>query len=151
MIKLDKNRKYADLLEMEMYPKKPPFQALFNNMSPMEYFAIGSLLKYEQINPGEHITVNGLATLTGMLVAQVSRTLKQLEMRGLLKRVTDENCRRNTFVVISDLGRKLFNENTEAVMNYAEKVLSDFTDDEIEMMISFKKRLFKAVEQEEVK
>lgn len=148
---MDKHRRYADLIEMELYPKKPPFQVLFNNMSPLEYFAIGCLLKYEEVNPGEHITVNGLASSTGMLVAQVSRTLKHLEMRGLLKRVTDENCRRNTLVLISDLGRKLFDENTKSVMNYAQKILSGFTDEEIEMMISFKKRLFKAVEQEEIK
>ena len=143
---MTKSEKFFELVKMEMYPKKLPFNSVLTEMSPMEFCAIGTFVEFEKQNSGRHITVNELSQESGMSVPLVSRTLKNLESRGLIKRITDENCRRNTLVVISEKGNKLFEQNTKVIMNYLEKVLDYFTDSEIEMLISLKKKSTDAME-----
>lgn len=138
--------KYSELVKMELYPKRIPVNTILSEMSPMEFCAIGAFLEFEKQNPGKHITVNRLAQETGMSVPLVSRTLKNLESRELIKRVTDESCRRNTFVLISEKGNQLFGKNAAVIKQYIDRVLSFFTESEIEMLIHLKKKALSAME-----
>lgn len=143
---MTRTEQYTELIKMEIYPKKLPFNSILSEMSSMEFCMIGAFLEFEKHNNGKHITVNELAAESGMSVPLVSRTLKNLESRELIKRVTDENCRRNTLVIISEKGNELFEKNSEVLTKYINKVLDYFTDDEIGTLFSLKKKTLNAME-----
>ena len=143
---MTREEKYSELVKMELYPKKVPINNILTEMSPMEFCAIGAFLDFEKNNDGSHITVNRLAKDMNMSMPLASRTLKNLETRGLIKRVTDESCRRNTFIIISDKGSTLFEKNAKVIKTYIDKVLNNFTDEEIETLISIKKKMMASME-----
>ena len=78
----------------------------------------------------------------------VSRSLRRLEERGLIKRVCNEECRRNTFVVISDIGRELFEENRKKMEYLVDKLIDEFSIDEIEAAILFGKKVSAIMDRE---
>lgn len=143
---MTRQEKYSELIKMELYPRKMPVHNILKEMSPMEFCAIGAFLEFENKNDGNHITVNRLAKDMGMSMPLTSRMLKNLETRSLIKRVTDEQCRRNTLIIISEKGNELFQKNSEVVMKYIDKVLSVFTNEEIETLISIKKKMITSME-----
>lgn len=132
---------YIRFITKELVPRKLGISAVLKGMSPMEYGLVCSFLKYEE-NTGEHMTVTNLAREMDMSVPQMSRMLKNLEERELISRVTDTNCRRNTFVVISEKGKALHEENTE---RFVTGVLSNFTSDELVRMMQIEKKFFDTV------
>lgn len=143
---MTRSEKYTKLIKMELYPKKVPINNLLTEMSPMEFCAIGAFLNFENENNGKHITVNQLAKDMNMSMPLASRMLKNLESKELIRRVTDESCRRNTFVVISEKGKEIFDKNSTVVMKYIDKVLSVFSDSEIEMLVSMKTKLITSMD-----
>ena len=99
---LDKEQLHREIIQNLVSPRKIPMTVLLSEISANEFILIASLLAYEKQN-GTHITVNELATSMDVSLPAVSRSLRHLEERGLLKRVCNEECRRSTFVVISDI------------------------------------------------
>ena len=114
---MDKNKLKDHILNKFIYSKKKPVSALLADMSPPEFILISTFTEYEK-NNGRHITINELATELNISLPAVSRTLKHLEERQLIKRVTNEDCRRITFVVISEKGKKLFEKNRKRLKPY---------------------------------
>lgn len=143
---MTRQEKYSELVKMELYPRKMPVHNILKEMSPMEFCAIGAFLEFENKNGGNHITVNRLAKDMGMSMPLTSRMLKNLETRGLIKRVTDEQCRRNTLIIISEKGNELFENNSKVVMKYIDKVLDNFSDEELETLISIKKKMMASMQ-----
>ena len=135
---------YIRFITKELVPRKLGISAVLKGMSPMEYGLVCSFLKYEE-NTGEHMTVTNLAKEMNMSVPQMSRMLKNLEERELISRVTDTNCRRNTFVVISEKGKALHEENTERFERFVTGVLSHFTSNELVHMMQIEKKFFDTV------
>jgi len=147
VIFLTRKEKYTELIKMGLiYPKKVPINHLLTEMSPMEFCAIGSFLSFEEENDGKHITVNRLAKDMQISMPLASRMLKNLESKELIRRVTDESCRRNTFVLISDKGKEIFKKNSKVVMQYIDKVLSVFSDSEIETIISMQNKMIASMD-----
>ncbi len=144
---LEAANEYIQFISKEFMSKKLNISAILEGMSPMEYGLACSFLKYEK-DEGEHVTVSVLAKEMEISVSQVSRMLKNMEERGLISRVTDEACRRNTFVVISDKGRELHEKNRKNFSYFAKKVLEKFSQDEIQHMMNMQKRFFDAVQTE---
>ena len=139
--KMNKEILQKQILQELIYPKKIPLTAVFADMSPAEFILIASFTAYEKENNGRHITVNELANTINVSVPAVSRTLKNLEERGLIQRVTNQDCRRNTFVIINEKGKKLFESNKEKITYLLDKVMNTFTVDEITSAIKFHNKL----------
>lgn len=145
---MNKEQIRKEVIRHVLYPKKLPLSLLFDDLSVGEFMLIGSFLAYEADNDGKHITVNELASNLDVTVPAVSRHLRKLEERGLINRVTDENCRRNTFVVISENGKKLFKENKERVYTLLDKVMQKFSTEEITFAINFHRDLQSVLDNE---
>lgn len=138
---MSKAEKYERILKLVLYPRKFPPTLPFSDISSAEFILISTFLTYEEKNNGEHITVNKLAAQINMSVPQVSRMLKTLEERELVKRETSKDCRRNTLVMIGDKGKKLFEENRKIVKYFLDKVLDALTDEEFEFLISTNQKI----------
>lgn len=139
---ISRNKKYTELAYMILRSGKRRNPALLlSELSPAEFALLDTTLKYEEENNGRHITVNEISTDMGVSVPAVSRSLKSLEVRGIVSRVTDKNCRRNTFVIITEDGRNVFDKNMEVLGRFIKKVITSFTDEEIEQMTRFSKKI----------
>ena len=145
---MQNSKMYEDIVNYMLYPTKIPASVFFSDVSRGEYMLIGAFLKYEKDHGGEHITVNDLASELKVAVPAVSRTLKNLESRGLITRQTDKDCRRNTLVLISEKGMQLFRENEKQLRKFIDKIISVFTHEEIDQLIRFHNRIENVMEEE---
>lgn len=136
-----KNQSYTELFKIAHVINKIPITKLLENISMGEFMAIGALKKFEQTNNGKNITVAVLADSLHVSVPAISRMLKNLEEKNLVKRVTDKACRRNTYVIITKDGISLHNQNAKILHSYIEKVLSHFDDEEIQNILTIHKKL----------
>ena len=129
-----------EFMQNMLHPRKLPFTVIMEDLSGSEFMLMASFLTYEKEN-GRHITVNELASIVGVTLPAVSRSLKRLEERKLIKRETNEECRRNTFVKILPKGQELFEKNKERFEYMLDRVLNVLPLEEIEMMISIHKKI----------
>lgn len=148
VVTLDREYKYIKFIEKRLLPRKFPFIEIFTDISPMEFGLICSFMKFETENDGEHMTVSHIAQDMNCSVPQISRMLKNLEERALISRITDESCRRNTFVVISEKGRELFLKNMQNIRSFVCSVFKKFSDSEMEQMMQLEEKLFTIMESE---
>ena len=78
----------------------------------------------------------------------VSRTLKNLETKGYIERTVDKEDRRNTFVMVTEAGKKAFDETMEILEDFADSVFGTMGEEKINQMNDFFKKLFEAAEEE---
>ena len=140
--------KFEDIVEYVLYPKKIPASILFNDISTGEFILIAAFLKYEERHNGKHITVNELANELDVSIPAVSRTLKNLETRGLINRETDKDCRRNTLVIITEDGMQLFKQNEDRIRYLTSRILEQFTEEEIDLLLNLRKKVEQTMEKE---
>ena len=145
---MNKEQLRKEILQKLIYPKKIPLSVVLNELSPAEFTLIASFKSYEKSNEGKHITVNELASNINISVPAVSKTLKKLEDRGLIQRITNKECRRNTFVVISEKGEDLYRYNKEKITLVLDKLMSSFSIEEIQAAISFYQKLENIINKE---
>lgn len=144
------SKEISDFIELFMLRKRPSIALLFDAISPSEFFILATVDKHEKDNQGAHITVNKLASVLGVSVPAVSRSLKNLEKRSLLNRVTDTDCRRNTMVILEPAGVEMMEKSREVLYKFAEKVMNRFTKEELNTLVEYQ-RLAHATFEEEIK
>ncbi len=144
---MDKDYYRKEIIQRLIYPRKLPFTVFLEQLSGGEFMLMASFLTYEK-ETGKHITVNELASRMEVTVPAVSRSLKRLEERGLIKRIIGEECKRNTFVTISDKGKELFDINREAIEFMVDKLIAVLTVEEIEASINFSNKVASVLESE---
>ena len=137
---MNKEQLHKEIIRNLIYPRKLPFSVFLEELSGSEFMLMAAFLAYEQ-DTGNPITVNELATQMDVTVPAVSRTLRRLEERGLIKRVCDEECRRNTHIKILSRGQELFDINRKAIEYLVDKLLDNLSTEEIEKTIEFNKKL----------
>lgn len=135
-------------MEYILHPKKIPAAVLFNDISCGEFILIAAFLKYEEQHNNKHITVNELAGVLNVSIPAVSRMLKNLEARNMIVRETDKDCRRNTLVIITENGMKLYKENEAKIRRLASKMLEQFTEQEFDLMFNLSKKIEQTLERE---
>ena len=133
-------QKIDEIIEYMLHPKKLPASVILKDISCGEFILIAAFLKYEEHHQGKRITVNELACELDVSIPAVSRMLKNLETRNLVQRETDKDCRRNTLVNITDDGLSLFKDNENRIRNLVTKILEQFTEEEINMMLNLSKK-----------
>ena len=73
-----------------------------------------TLVTIEQIE-AEKVNVNKIAESLKVSMPAVSKTLKNLESKKLIKRKIDVFCRRNTFVELTAKGKKVLEKNIKQI------------------------------------
>ena len=144
---MEKEKIRQEILHNLLYPRKLHLSLLLSEISLSEFMLIALLLNYRKEH-GRDIMVNELAQGLGINLSGVSRSLRRLEERGLIKRVCDETCRRNTFVIISENGLELYNANKKAIENMVDKLLDELNVEEIVQSIEFNKKVSAIVNRE---
>ena len=144
---MDKNQLRDEIIQNLIYPRKLPYAVFLEEISMAEFMLMASVITYEN-DTGTHAVVNELASRLEVTVPAVSRSLKKLEEKGLVKRICNEECRRNTFVKILPKGKELFEYNRNTVEYMVDKLVSSLTPEEIEASIQFNKKVATIMDKE---
>ena len=93
---------------------------------------------------GENISVAEAARLIGVSVPFISKTLKSLEEKGLIERVSDKNDRRSVRVSVTESGREIIDNFFNSLFSLLDRATGGFTKEQIETMIDFLGRFVSA-------
>lgn len=83
---------------------------------------------------GEYITAAQAAKKLGVSAPSVSRTLKNLEEKGLIERGFDKNDRRSVRIIVTKAGEDKVNAILSRVFKTMTVVLREFSDNELGQM-----------------
>lgn len=103
-------------------------------------FDEGIILQNVHYNPGT--TQDQIAENLILDAAAVARSLKVLEQKGLVSRVTDEKNQRRKLVTISPAGAELVNHMNSAMGAWDEAVFSDYDNAELIRVVNGMKSLY---------
>lgn len=94
---------------------------------------------------GINITVAGAASAMNVSASSISRTLKALSSRGLIKREYDEHDRRSVRIAVTEEGETVFCEFLTFVCSVMDEAMREFTREELTQMIDLHGRLTQAI------
>lgn len=98
-----------------------------------EIMLLFAALDYAADN-GENITVAQAAKRLDISVPAVSRTLRALSEKGLIKRDFDKKDRRSVRIIVMPAGEKKLQMFIRFACSVLNKAFGDFSDEEIELM-----------------
>lgn len=107
-------------------------------LSRMEFYTLSVLLHQEENRP---MRVSGLSEALQSAKPGVSRTLGNLERRGLIRRTADPADRRSTQVALTPEGRQLFRQTAAEVSAYTGRVLERMGREEMDQLLGLLDRL----------
>ena len=95
------------------------------------------------VDIGENISVAEAAKQLGVSMPFVSKTLKSLEEKGYVERVSDKNDRRSVRISVNESGRQIVDRFFNRLFSLLDSATSKFTKAEIEAMIDFLERFIR--------
>ena len=98
-------------------------------------------------NNGSMPTVAEIASKLNVSVPAISRTLKNLEAKEYIHRTPDPSDRRIVHISLTEKGGTVMTENSRVIADVMDKVLAQFTDEELETMLRLHTRFTSAVSQ----
>lgn len=105
-----------------------------------EFMTLGAIDRFSSDKGGKLVTVAVLSEAARTSVPAMSRTLKNLEEKKFVERITDKTNRRNTNVMMTELGGQVFEKNVVIMKEYMQRVISHFSDEELELFIALHKK-----------
>lgn len=121
---------------------------MFPEMSKGDCMTLMAIDHYNQEKAEGTLTVSELAEKIHAKPSAVSRTLKNLEERGLIERTVNKADRRNTYVTVSEAGHKLRREVETTMGEFAEAVLKRMNEEDLQKLIDYLNELHQVAEEE---
>lgn len=103
-------------------------------LTPSEIPLVYAAATYQSAN-GSMMTVAQCAAALNVSAPAVSRTLRNLEQKGYVQRITDPDDRRSVRVSVTDSGAEALTQCIIESLEVVNEALSDFTDEELRMMV----------------
>ncbi len=115
-----------------------------------EFFLLSIIRRFGDYveNRANSVNVSRLAVALEVTPASVSRTLRGLESRGYLERVTDAENRRNTYVKLTEKGRSLFLKENELVAKLAGRIFNRMGEENMHTLRALSEQLHGILEEE---
>ena len=111
------------------------FSDIIQGCSQGEFWMLLSIDELSKESESGKVMVNKLADKMHISVPAVSKMLKNLDNKKLIKRVTDVFCRRITYVIFTAKGNKVLNSNIELIKNLFIKAFGDDACKKLSQMI----------------
>ena len=83
------------------------------------------------------ISISALAKKLRVTTPAVSRTMRSLEKKGLIYRETDSKDRRNTFVRLTDTGKKILKQSELEMNDLVEAALLNMKQEDVERLLDY--------------
>lgn len=122
---------------------------LFPDMTKMDCMTLMTIAHfYKEEEKQKKINTSKLAERMHAKQSAISRTLKKLEEKGLIERITDKDDRRNTYVELTEKGKRSVAENKKKVNEVFEAVFSKMEKEDLEQLVVYLDRIYQLIRQE---
>lgn len=114
------------------------FTKLMGDFNFTDYYVIAAIHEHGENSKNPKVAVSDLkknTSIVNMGVTALSRSLKDLEDRKLVKRYKDDTDKRKTFVELSDRGESIYLEKKEIFKSFWERVFNRFGEEHTEKLI----------------
>ena len=125
-----------------------PLNDLLIDLSKSEFITLGSMKSFMEKNNMDKMNVNQIATLMNVSLPAVSRMLRNLEQRRLIKRNIDLFCRRNTFVSFTKKGLDLYLTNNQIMTHVLENAFKNISEREKEIIFKSYESFYNSLQDE---
>lgn len=107
-----------------------------------EFMVMGTAARIRCNDPEKQIRVSDLIRLTRMPAPGLSRTLRNMEKKGYLKRTQDPADRRNTLVVFTPKGVKLWKAAAHVMEMFYQEMLARYGENRMQELIDLQNELY---------
>ena len=97
----------------------------------------------------DKITQKELATETGLAKNTITVMLEKMEKNNLIRRITDENDKRKSLVILTDYAKSLKKSFDEISDEMLKKVYKGFSEEEIDQYEGYLHRIIRNLEEKE--
>ena len=136
---------YEELFQAMSQFRKLKFSDMFPNISRAEFFTMSMIM-----DKGENgkITISELATKAHVLPPAMSRTLRGLENKGYVERNVNKQDRRNTYVELTEQGKKITLQTRTSMCEYGRAVMEQVDEDEIRRLVTYLNHIYEIADLE---
>ena len=136
---------YEDLFRAMNQFHKLKFSDMMQNMSKADFIVMNVIM-----NKGkdDKMTISELAAIARMLPSAISRTLKGLEEKGYVERTINKQDRRNTYVELTEEGKKQTREVRQAMRDFGKTVMAKLDEQEMNQLILYLNNIYSIAEKE---
>lgn len=136
---------YEDLFRAMNQFHKLKFSDMMQNMSKADFIVMNVIM-----NKGKEdkMTISELAAIARMLPSAISRTLKGLEEKGYVERTINKQDRRNTYVELTEEGKKQTREVRQVMRDFGKTVMAKLDEHEVNELILFLNNIYSIAEKE---
>lgn len=136
---------YEDLFRAMNQFHKLKFSDMMQNMSKADFIVMNVIM-----NKGkdDKMTISELAAIARMLPSAISRTLKGLEEKGYVERTINKQDRRNTYVELTEEGKKQTCEVRQVMRDFGKTVMAKLDEHEVNELILYLNNIYSIAEKE---
>lgn len=122
--------------------------AIIKECSKGEFIIMLTILNYPEAELQEKLKIKKLSEILNVSVPAISKMLKGMETKGLVKRKVDLLCRRNTNVELTNKGEKVFNDNLNRINSVLERAFGSNLYESIKELTECSKKLSESIKVE---
>lgn len=136
-----------DLIYHRYMMNKDKNKTIFSKLTLREYIVLHHFLKSSD-GCEVKLYLSNLSQEMNLSIHQISRFATQLRDRGLVRWSHDGDGTDGSYLMVTDVGMKLLDEQEKKLCDYYEKIIGEFGKQEMLAMISELKRFEDIVERE---
>lgn len=121
---------------------------MFPDMTKGDCMTLMAIDHFNREKEAGVLTISELAEKMHTQPSAVSRTLKNLEDRGLIERTINQADRRNTYVALSERGKEKWKKMEISMEEFTTAVLSRMRKEDLEKLISYLEELYQVATEE---
>ncbi len=91
---------------------------------------------------GTRVKISDISDILGIPRPGVTRTVKEMEKKGLLRKISSEEDARMIYIVVTDEGRKLSDKYNKRYFGELSELLDDISEEEIDNMIKTTEKIY---------
>ncbi|MGF6376114.1 DNA-binding MarR family transcriptional regulator [Clostridiales Family XIII bacterium PM5-7] len=128
--------------------KKMHIASMLPDINHGDYMMLKTIGRQCKENGGKGTTVSSIARGMAAPMPAVSRGLKMTEHLGYVERVVDREDRRNTYVFLTDEGRKILKKADKTMNDFADAVFGKMGEDNLRKLNQFLEVFVKTAQEE---
>lgn len=115
---------------------------LDSDLTAPQYLILQMLAGHEKLNCSE------LAASLSVTLPAVTNLSNKLVRKGLAERIPSEADRRSVYLIITDAGRAVYSDLLQKYIEVTNKVWSDFSEEELNLLIRTYEKMTERMQQE---
>ncbi len=120
---------------------------LLKELSPAEFMCM-KMLVTKLFQNGGNVTATELADSMLISGPAISKTLRNLEERGMITRTLNAKNRRTTYVNLTEQGREAYARENQTMNRFGERVMERFGKENAKAFLEQMKSLYRVIERE---